>query len=147
MAVKPVPDGYHTVTPHLTVRGASKVLDFVKRAFDAKELHRLALPDGTLMHAELKIGDSIVMLGEAREGCQPMPSTLYMYVPDADVVYKRALQAGATSTMEPANQFWGDRMGSVKDSAGNQWMIGTHKEDVSHEEMRKRAEAFVMQHH
>jgi PhnB protein len=147
MAVKPIPDGFHTVTPHLTVRGATKVLDFAKRAFDAKEVHRLALPDGTLMHAEIKIGDSIVMLGEARDGCQPMPSTLYMYVPDADVVYKRAIQAGATSTMEPANQFWGDRMGGVKDPAGNQWMIGTHKEDVSQEEIRKRAEAFVMQHH
>lgn len=147
MAVKPIPDGYHTVTPHLTVHGASKVLDFVKRAFDAKELFRLAHPDGTLMHAELKIGDSMVMLGEARDGCQPMPSTLYLYVPDADAVYKRALQAGATSTMELADQFWGDRMGAVKDPAGNQWMIGTHKVDVSPEELRKRAEALVMQHH
>jgi PhnB protein len=147
MAVKPIPDGYHTVTPHLTVRGASKVLDFVKQAFEAKELHRIAHPDGTLMHAEIKIGDSIVMMGEAREGCQPMPSSLYLYVPDADAVYKRALRAGATSTMELANQFWGDRVGGVKDPAGNQWMIGTHKEDVSPEELRKRAEAFVMQPH
>ncbi|HYL80549.1 MAG TPA: VOC family protein [Candidatus Acidoferrum sp.] len=147
MATKPIPDGYHTVTPHLTVQGASKVLDFVKRAFDAKEIHRMAHPDGTLMHAEIKIGDSIVMMGEARGGCQPMPSSLYLYVPDAYAVYKRALQAGATSTMEPTNQFWGDRMGGVKDPAGNQWMIGTHKEDVSPEELRKRAEAFVMQPH
>ena len=145
MAVKPVPDGFHTVTPHLTLHGASRALDFMKRAFDAKELHRLAHPDGTLMHAEVKIGNSIVMVGEARDGCQPMPSTLYLYVPDADAVYKRALQAGATSTMEPANQFWGDRMAAVKDPTGNQWMIGTHKEDVSPEELRKRAEAFVMQ--
>lgn len=147
MAVKAVPDGYHTVTPHLTVKGASKVLDFVKQAFEAKEIHRMAHPDGTLMHAEIKIGDSIVMMGEARDGCQPMPSSLYLYVPDADAVYKRALRAGATSTMEPANQFWGDRTAAVKDPAGNQWMIGTHKEDVSPEELRKRAEAFVMQPH
>jgi PhnB protein len=145
MAVKAVPDGYHTVTPYLVVQGASTVLDFVTKAFDAKPIHRMAHPDGTIMHAEVKIGDSIVMMGEARHTSQPMPCSLYLYVPDADAVYKRALQAGATSMMEPADQFYGDRTAGVKDPAGNQWMIGTHKEDVPPDELRKRAEAFMKQ--
>ena len=145
MAAKPIPDGYHSVTPHLVVHGADKVLEFLKQAFDAKQVHNMTRPDGTIMHAEVKIGDSTVMMGEAVGNCQPMPCSLYLYVTDADAVYKRALQAGATSTMEIANQFWGDRVGAVKDPAGNQWMIGTHKEDVSPDEMRKRAEAFMKQ--
>jgi len=146
MAPKPIPDGYHAVTPYLVVQGAAKVLEFVKGAFEAKELFRMPQPDGTIMHAEVKIGDSIVMMGEARGPCKPMPCSLYLHVTDADAVYKRALQAGATSTMEPADQFWGDRTAGVKDPAGNQWMIGTHKEDVPPEELRKRAEALQKQH-
>ncbi len=143
MAVKPIPDGFHTVTPHLTVQGALKLVEFLKQAFDAKELFRMAHPDGTLMHAEVKIGDSIVMMGEAKGRCQPMPCSLYVYVNDADAVYKRALQAGATSTMEPADQFYGDRTAGVKDPSGNQWMIATQNEDVPPEELKKRAEAFM----
>lgn len=143
MAVKPIPDGFHTVTPHLTVQGALKLVEFLKQAFEAKELFRMAHPDGTLMHAEVKIGDSIVMMGEAKGQCQPMPCSLYVYVNDADAVYKRALQAGATSTMEPADQFYGDRTAGVKDPSGNQWMIATHNEDVPPEQLKKRAEAFM----
>ncbi len=145
MAPKPIPDGFHTVTPYLVVQGAAKELDFLKGAFEAKELFRMPQPDGTIMHAEVKIGDSIVMMGEARGQHKPMPCSLYLYVTDADAVYKRALQAGATSTMEPANQFYGDRTAGVRDPAGNQWMIGTHKEDVSPEELRKRAAALQKQ--
>ncbi len=143
MAVKPIPEGFHTVTPHLTVQGTSKLVDFLKQAFEAQELFRLAHPDGTLMHAEVKIGDSIVMMGEARGEWKPMPGSLYVYVNDADAVYKRALQAGATSTMEPADQFYGDRTAGVQDPCGNQWMIATHKEDVPPEELRRRAEALM----
>ena len=146
MAPKPIPDGYHTVTPYLVVQGAAKVLDFLKGAFEAKELFRMPQSDGTIMHAEVKIGDSIVMMGEACGQHKPMPCSLYLHVTDADAVYKRALQAGATSTMEPADQFWGDRTAEVKDPAGNHWMIGTHKEDVPPEELRKRAEALQKQH-
>jgi len=145
MAAKPIPDGFHSVTPNLVVHGTDKVLNFLKQAFDAKQIHNMTRPDGTIMHAEVKIGDSVVMMGEAMGNCQPMPSSLYLYVPDADAVYKRALQAGATSTMEIGNQFWGDRVGGVKDPAGNQWMIATHTEDVPPDEMRKRAEAFMKQ--
>jgi len=146
MASKAIPDGYHNVTPYLVVQGADKLLEFLTRAFDARPIHRMPHPDGGIMHAEVKIGDSIVMMGEARGTCQPMPSSLYLYVTDADAVYKQALQAGAKSTMEPMNQFWGDRTAGVRDPAGNQWMIGTHKEDVPPEELRKRAEAHMKQH-
>ncbi len=145
MAVKTIPDGFHSVTPHMTVQGASKLIDFLKQAFDAKENFRMAQPDGTVMHAEVRIGDSIVMAGEARGQAKAMPSSLYLYVPDVDTVYKRALQAGATTTMEPVDQFWGDRTAAVRDPSGNQWMIATHKEDVPPEEMRKRVEAVMKQ--
>ncbi|MGH7391952.1 MAG: VOC family protein [Candidatus Rokuibacteriota bacterium] len=145
MAVKKIPDGYHTVTPYLVVHGAAKVLDFAKQAFGAKEVERMARPDGTIMHAEMKIGDSIVMMGEASSEHAPMPAMLHVYVDDADAIYKRALQAGATSVKEPADQFYGDRSGGVKDTAGNQWWIATHKEDVPPDEMKRRAEAFARQ--
>jgi uncharacterized glyoxalase superfamily protein PhnB len=145
MAVKPIPEGYHTVTPYLVVEGAAKLIDFLKQAFDAQETFRMPKPDGTIMHAEVKIGDSMVMIGEGSEPWKPMPSVLHLYVNDADAVYKRALQAGATSTMEPKDQFYGDRHGGVKDPAGNMWWIATHKEDVPPEELKKRAEAFMKQ--
>jgi uncharacterized glyoxalase superfamily protein PhnB len=141
MAVKAIPDGLHSVTPFLVVSGAAKLIAFLQQSFAAHELHCMIRPDGTVMHAEVRIGDSVVMMGEATGGCPPMPSTLYLYVPDADAVYQRALQAGATSTMEPTDQFWGDRMAGVEDPAGNRWWIATHQEDVSPEDLRQRAEA------
>lgn len=141
MAVKWIPDGYHSVTPYLVVEGVGKLLDFVKQAFDAKEVHPpMRRPDGSVMHAEMNVGGSIVMMGEPRGDLPPMPAALYVYVTDADAVYRRALQAGATSVMEPADQFYGDRSGGVKDPCGNLWWIATHKEDVSPEEMKRRAE-------
>ena len=144
MAVKPIPDGFHSVTPELNVKGAAKLIDFMKQAFAAEEVMRMPGPGGALMHAEVKIGDSIVMMSDAvREA--PMPGSVFLYVNDVDAVYKRALQAGATSQLEPTDMFWGDRFASVKDSFGNKWGMATHKEDVPPEELPKRAAAFMKQ--
>jgi PhnB protein len=143
--VKPIPEGYHTVTPYLIAEGASKVIEFMKQAFGGQELHRMAAPDGTIMHAEVKIGDSQIMLGEAKGPWKPMPTMLYLYVPDVDAVYKRALSAGGVSEQEPADQFYGDRTAGVRDASGNRWYIGTHIEDVAPEEMARRAQAAMKQ--
>lgn len=142
MPAKPIPDGYHSVTPYLVVPGVAKLIDFLKQAFGAEVIHRMAKPDGTVMHAEVQIGDSRIMMGDA-SGAKSgsMPAVLYMYVPDCDAVYRRALQAGGTSISEPADQFYGDRHGGIMDPSGNQWWVATHKEDVSSEEMMKRAQA------
>jgi uncharacterized glyoxalase superfamily protein PhnB len=104
-------------------------------------------PDGSIGHAEVKIGDSIIMMSEPMGDMQPMPASIYLYVQETDAVYQRALQAGATSLTEPADQFYGDRSAGVKDPAGNQWWIATHKEDVPPEEMVKRARAAGLQSH
>lgn len=138
MAVKPIPDGYHTITPYLVVQGAAKLIEFLEQAFGAKVRSRSARPDGTIMNAELRIGDSMIMMGESQGEHKPRPSSIYLYVEDADVVYQRALDAGAKSLMAPADQFYGDRNGGVEDPSGNTWWIGTHMEDVSPEEMEKR---------
>lgn len=139
MTVKPIPEGYHTITPYLVVQGAAQLIDFLKQAFEAEEIHRMARPDGTIMHAEVKIGDSRVMIGEAQGEFTPMLAMLHLYVNDTDAVYRQALQAGATSLREPEDQFYGDRIGGVRDSFGNQWWMATHIEDVSSEEMTRRA--------
>jgi PhnB protein len=145
MTVKPIPDGYHTVTPYLIVEGASSLIEFLKKAFDAQETERVVQPDGSIMHAEVTIGDSVVMLSDAMGEWKPMPTSIYLYVNDADATYQRALQAGGTSVMEPANLFYGDRHGSVRDPAGNYWSVATHIEDVPREELAKRAEDFMKQ--
>lgn len=138
--VKPIPDGFHTITPYLVVDGAEKLIDFMQKAFGAKHDHEPTMrPDGTLMHATLKIGDSTLMLSDASEHAQATQVMLYLYVPDVDAAYQKALKAGATSLMEPADQFYGDRSGGVKDPAGNRWFLGTHIEDVSPAELKKRA--------
>lgn len=145
MPVKPVPDGYHTVTPYLIVPGAAKLIEFMKQAFGAKETERMPQPDGTIMHAEVRIGDSVVMLADAGGQFKPRPAAIHLYVNDADATYKRALQAGATSLREPADQFYGDRSAGVADPVGNHWWIATHKEDVPREELAKRAETYIKQ--
>lgn len=145
MAVKPIPDGYHSVTPYLTVQGVSKLFDFVKRAFDAKQTECITRPDGTIGHAEFRIGDSMIMAGEASDQWKAMPAAIYLYVNDTDATYRRALQAGGVSVMEPADQFYGDRNGGVKDPCGNVWWIATHKEDISPDEMKRRAESSMKQ--
>jgi PhnB protein len=141
MAVNPVPDGYHSVTPYLSVPGASRLIEFLKQAFDAQERHRTTRPDGSIWHAELQIGDSRVMLAEPAPPWKPMPAALYLYVPDTDAIYHRALQAGASSLMEPADQPYGDRNAGVEDPSGNYWWIATHKENVSAEELERRGKA------
>jgi PhnB protein len=141
--VKRIPEGYHSVTPGLMVKDAEKLIDFLKDVFDAKVVSRMYWPDGSVMHAEVRIGDSFVLLGEARGEMKPMPGALNVYVEDADKVYNRAMRAGATSIMKLADQFWGDRGGSVKDHAGNQWWILTHTEDVPPQDMQARADAFM----
>jgi PhnB protein len=140
MAVKPIPEGYHTVTPYLVVKGVDKLIQFLTQAFDAKELHRTVGPGGAIAHAEVKIGDSPVMMGEAGGPFPAMPAAIYLYVKDVDATYKRAIQAGAAAAREPANQFYGDRSGGVTDPFGNQWWIATHVEVVPPEEMKKRAD-------
>jgi PhnB protein len=141
MAAKPVPEGFHTITPYLTVSDANGLLNFVTRAFNAKEHHVMRGPDGAIGHADLVIGDSHVMLGQARGEWTPMPSQLYVYLPDCDAAYRQALGAGATSVQEPTTQFYGDRHGCVKDLCGNLWWVATHVEDVSDEEMARRMKA------
>ena len=145
MAVKPIPEGFHAVTPYLTVPGIPKLVDFLIETFGAKELDRMARPDGTVMHTAVRIGDSLIMMGEPVGEFQAMPAQLYVYVADVDAAYKRALAAGATSVSEPADQFYGDRHGGVRDQAGNLWWIATHKEDVAPDEMAKRAQAAMRQ--
>ena len=142
MPAKPVPDGYGTVTPYLIIPAVAKVIEFLKKAFDATEAHPPhKAPDGRIMHAEVQIGTSRVMMGEPMGEFTAMPAMLHLYVEDSDALYKRAIDAGATPVMEVADQFYGDRSGGVKDLAGNTWWISTHKEDVPPEEMEKRAKA------
>jgi PhnB protein len=143
MAAKPIPDGYHSVTPYLIVQGVDELLDFLKQAFAAEETLRMPRADGSIGHAEVRIGDSVVMMGEASEQWPPMPGSIHLYVDDCDATHRRALRAGATSVQEPADQFYGDRSSGVRDPVGNVWWIVTHVEDVSEEEMAKRAEAWA----
>ena len=152
-AKKPIPEGMHTITPHLIVNGAAKAIDFYKRAFGAQELGRHAMPDGRIMHAAIKIGDSTVFLndefpemgGERAPVDGHSPVTLHLYVPDADAVFNQAVSAGAKVAMPLENMFWGDRYGTVVDPFGHHWAIATRVEDVTPEEMNRRAEAMFSQ--
>ena len=148
--VKPIPEGFHTVTPSLIVKDAAKAIDFYKRALGAQELVRMPGPDGKIMHAELKIGDSIVFLGEENPqmkvkspetlgGCT---GTLHIYVADVDEQFRQAINAGGRESMPVADQFWGDRYGTFVDPFGYSWGIGTHKEDLTPEQMNKRTQEF-----
>ena len=145
MAVKPIPDGYPPVTPYLIIPDVSKVIDFLKQVFGATETCRHAAPDGQVMHAEVRIGDSPIMMGPAREPSKAMPAAIYVYVTDVDATYRRAIAAGATSLMAPMDQFYGDRSGGVQDAVGNQWWMATHVEDVSPEEMTRRHAEYAKQ--
>jgi PhnB protein len=149
MAVEPVPEGYHTLTPYLSVENAADAIEYYKQAFGAEEKFRMDAPGGKIGHAELQIGDSHVMLSDPF----PQSSTktprevgattgsIFMYVEDVDAVVKQAVDAGATVTMEVADQFWGDRFGTITDPFGHIWAIATHIEDVPPEEMAERAKA------
>jgi PhnB protein len=137
--VRPVPEGYHTVTPWIISRDTAQLLDFVKEAFGAEEIARVYNEDGTIGHAEFRIGDSVVMAFDAKEEWPDTPSFLRLYVEDGDAVYQRALEAGATSVTEMTNLFFGDRVGRVRDPQGNLWWIQTRLEDLDPEEMARRA--------
>lgn len=144
--VKPIPDGFHTITPYLIVDDAAKTITFMQTAFGAKHEHEpTKRPDGKIMHATLKIGDSMLMIASSSDHAKASPVMLYLYVPNVDAAYQKALKAGATSVMEVADQFYGDRSGGVKDPAGNSWFFGTHIEDVAPAEMKKRAAEFFKQ--
>lgn len=144
MPVKPIPEGFHSITPYLVVNGAAKVLDFVKQAFGAQEIVRMPGPNGTIGHAEVKIGDSIVMLADASAQYPARATMLMLYVPNVDEVYQRALKLGGKSEREPADQFYGDRTAGIADPGGTLWYIATHIEDVAPDELKRRA-AKVMQ--
>jgi len=149
MAVKAIPEGYHAVTPYLTVRGAARAIEFYQRAFGATERMRMPGPGGKLMHAEIQIGDSILMLSDENlemgvkspEELGGAPGSLFLYVDDVDAVVARAVKAGATLAMAPQDMFWGDRFGRVVDPFGHPWGIATHKEDLTPEEIGKRQAA------
>ena len=146
MAVKPVPDGYQTVVPYLVSTGVEKLLVFLQASFGAKITQEpMRRSDGTIMHTEVQIGDSRVMMGEACDKAPAMPASMYLYVPNCDELYQNAMKAGATSIMEPTTQFYGDRNAGVKDPSGNTWWLATHVEDVSQEELKKRAAAMKPQ--
>ena len=154
MAVKPVPEGMHTLTPHLVINGAALAIDYYKQVFGAQELGRHTTPDGRIMHALLKIGDSTLMLADefpgpgCIESAQKLggsPVVLNLYVPDVDAVWKRAVDAGAKVAFPLAKQFWGDRYGQLIDPWGQRWALATHVEDVSRDEMEKRAKEMFAQ--
>jgi len=137
--VNPIPEGHHTVTPFLVLRDSGKFLDFAAKALGATVVARHDTPSGDVMHAEIRIGDSIIMIGGAQD--KVTNGMLHLYVPDTDASYHRAVQAGAKSLREPADQFYGDRSAGVEDAWGNTWWFATHVEDVSPEEMEKRMAA------
>ena len=148
MAVKAIPDGYHSVTPYLIVRGAAKAIDYYKQVFGATEIMRMLDPSGKIGHAELKIGDSPIMLADefpemgylSPEGRGGTPVSLMLYVPDVDATVEKAVATGASVVKAVADQFYGDRNGTITDPFGHVWTISTHKEDVSVEEMKRRME-------
>ncbi|MBL8749717.1 MAG: VOC family protein [Planctomycetes bacterium] len=155
MPARPIPEGFHSLTPHLELRGAARAIDFYKAAFGAREIFRNLGPDGRLvMHAQLQIGDSMLLLhdefaesgGESPDSLEGSAVTLHLYVPDVDAVFARAVAAGATVEMPVSDMFWGDRYGQIKDPCGHRWSIGTKIEDLTPAQMRERAAKFFQKH-
>lgn len=149
MAAKPIPEGYHSLTPYLAVEDAARAIDFYREAFGAQELLRMPGPDGKIAHAELQLGDSKLMLSDPFEQSQVQPpsarggptASVFMYVEDVDATFEQAQRAGATVVSELEDMFWGDRFGTVADPFGHIWSLATHKEDLSEEEMAERSKA------
>ena len=149
MAVKPIPEGYHSLTPYLAVEDAAKAIDFYKEAFGAEETIRMPGPDGKIAHAELQIGDSKLMLSDPMPQSSVRPpserggttASIFMYVDDADATFDQATAAGADVVMQLEDMFWGDRFGTLSDPFGHVWSVATHKEDLSEEEMAERSKA------
>mgnify|MGYP001946716846 CR=1 FL=1 len=152
---KPIPDGFHTVTPSIVLDNSQKAIEFYKKVFDAKEIYRMPTPDGKTMHAMIQIGDSFVMMSDEfpqMGACSPTTvggtsSTIHLYVEDSDKTYNKAIEGGATPTMPIMDAFWGDRCGSVIDPYGHSWTISTHKVDLSPEEIQKAAVEFMTKQH
>lgn len=149
MAAKPIPDGFHCVTPYLSIKGAKEAIEFYRQAFGAVEVFRLSTPTGDIGHAEMLVGDSHIMMSEPCEE-SPIPSpaalggstvAIHLYVNDVDTVFARAVDAGATVLKAVEDQFYGDRMGTIRDPFGHVWFLGTHKEDLTPEQIQKRAAA------
>ncbi|MGH8576603.1 MAG: VOC family protein [Gammaproteobacteria bacterium] len=153
MTVKPIPDGYHSVTPYLSIKGAAEAIEFYKRAFSATELFRLVAPSGEIGHAEIKIGNSAIMLADPCEtGPFRSPQSLggssiglHVYVEDVDAVFAQAVDAGVKMVKPVQDQFYGDRTGTLEDPFGHVWFLATHKEDLTPEEIKKRADALFEQ--
>jgi PhnB protein len=151
--VNPIPAGYHTATPYLTLNDCARAIDFYKRAFRAQETVRMEGPHGKIGHAEIKIGDSMIMLSDEMPGGgtrtpQSLGGTtcsVFLYVPDIDTTYKQAVEAGAKSDMPPKDMFWGDRFAKLTDPFGHSWALGMHVEDVAPEEMKKRSQEAMAQ--
>jgi PhnB protein len=141
MSAKPIPEGFHTVTPYLTVDDPDDLMKFLQQAFGAEQIEVMRDGNGNIRHAEARIGDSILMMGKARDEWHPRPGNFYLYVPDCDAVYKKAIAAGGKAIQEPKDQVYGDRHGAVRDSQGNDWWIATRVEDVSPEEIERRMNA------
>lgn len=151
-AVNPIPQGMHTVTPSLVLRDCAKAIEFYRRGLDAQEVSRFGAPDGkSIWHAELRIGDSIIFVSDEMPGMgrsaptvdAPVPVTMWLYVPDCDAAFRRAVGAGAKPTMQPSDMFWGDRLASVADAYGYHWSFATHQKDLTAEEMRRAGEEFA----
>jgi PhnB protein len=146
--VKPIPEGFHTVTPYLTCHDAAKAIDFYKQGFGATEVTRMQTPHGKIGHAELRIGDSMIMIADEMPGGEVRSpqslggttTALFIYVKDVDSAYEKAVKAGAKAVMPPQDMFWGDRYGKLTDPFGHSWGLATHKEDVAPDEMKRRAE-------
>ena len=152
-SVKPVPDGFHTATPSMVVRDAGKAIDFYKKVFGAEERMRMAGPDGKIVHAEIKIGDSIIFLsdeipnmgGKSPQSVGAYTGGIYLYVPNVDEIHKRAVEAGAKSAGPVSDMFWGDRLGHFVDPFGHAWSVSTHVADLTEQETEKGAQAFYAQ--
>ena len=152
--VKPIPDGHRTVTPYLAIKNAAKAVDFYQRAFGAVESYKLMMPDGRVGHAEIRLGDSLIMLadefpeygGKAPDTLGGSPVSLHLYVEDVDAFVKKAVAAGAKERKPVADQFYGDRSGQLEDPFGHLWWVATHKEDVPPAEMQKRVEKMFAEH-
>jgi len=150
--VKPIPEGYHSLTPYLTVDNAAGAIEYYKRAFGAQEIMRMGGPGGKIGHAELRIGDSVIMLADEMPGGGRSPKSVgaatagvFLYVTDVDAVYNKAVSAGAKADMPPQDMFWGDRFGKLTDPYGHTWAMATHKEDVAPAEMERRAKEYQAQ--
>jgi PhnB protein len=142
MAAKPIRDGFHTITPYLFTQNTPRLIEFLSAAFDGELISKMERPGGAIMHAEMRVGDSMLMMGEGTAKFPPMPTSIYLYVPDCDATHRRALAAGGSSISDVRDLPSGERYGGVKDPCGNIWWIATHVEDLSPEEQERRWKAF-----